>query len=254
MDDATLARLEHENMLEWLRISCGQVAGALIRFEEGVGVFASGIPKPLFNQVVTDDGAADAAVVRAVEEVRARGVPFCVVLRRGVDDRFAPRILQLGLRCHREVMPGMALDPIPSDIEAADVHLDVRVVSDETGLADHVAAVARAFDIPIAMFRDFVGRALCLRPGCTVYLGTLDGEPVTSGFAVRTGRTIGLYKIATIPEARDRGFGDAMTRRIVADGAAAGCEVAALQASDMGRPIYERIGFRAVIEYDIYVG
>ena len=254
MDDATLARLEHRNMLEWLRISCGQVAGALIRIEEGVGVFASGVPKPLFNQVVTGDGAADAAVVLAVEEVGARSVPFCVVLRRGVDDRFAPRVLQLGLRHHRGVMPGMALDPIPFDVEASDVHLDIRVVDDETGLGDHVAATARGFDIPIAMVRDFVGRELWLHPGCTVYVGTLDGEPVTSGLAVRTGRMIGLYMITTIPEVRGRGFGDAMTRRIVADGAAAGCDVAALQASDMGRPIYERIGFRAVIEYDIYVG
>jgi ribosomal protein S18 acetylase RimI-like enzyme len=127
------------------------------------------------------------------------------------------------------------------------------VVGDETGLAQHTSAAARGFDIPIAMLRDFVGRDLWLRSGCRVYVGICNGEPTTSAFAVRTGRTIGLYTIATIPGARRRGFGDAMTRRMVADGAAAGCNVAALQASEMGRPIYERIGFRIVIEYDIYV-
>ena len=254
MDDAALARLEHENMVEWLRIHCGQVAGALTWIDDGVAVFASGVPKPLFNQVLTDDGATDAAVVRAVEQVGARGVPFCVVLRRGVDDRFAARVLGLGLRQDPGVMPGMALAPIPSDAVATDVPLDIRVIDDETGLGDHVAAVARGFDIPIAMMRDFAGRELWLHPGCTVYVGTHGGEPVTSGFAVRTGSTMGMYWIATIPEARGRGFGDAMTRRIVADAAAAGCDVAVLQASDMGRPIYTRIGFRTVIEYDIYVG
>ena len=31
---------------------------------------------------------------------------------------------------------------------------------------------------------------------------------------------------------------------------AAGCDVAILQASEMGRPIYERLGFRTVVEYD----
>ena len=44
-----------------------------------------------------------------------------------------------------------------------------------------------------------------------------------------------------------------MTARMVADGVAEGCDVAALQASEMGRPIYERLGFRTVVRYVEYV-
>jgi hypothetical protein len=44
-----------------------------------------------------------------------------------------------------------------------------------------------------------------------------------------------------------------MTARVVADGVVAGCDVAALQASEMGRPIYERLGFRTVVRYAAYV-
>ena len=69
----------------------------------------------------------------------------------------------------------------------------------------------------------------------------------------RSGRTIGVHSIATVESARRRGYGAAMTARVVADGAAEGCDVAALQASEMGRPIYERQGFRTVVRYAAYV-
>ena len=84
-------------------------------------------------------------------------------------------------------------------------------------------------------------------------MGYADGDPVVCGLGWRTGRTIGVYSIATVPSARRRGYGAAMTARVVADGADAGCDVAALQASEMGRPIYERQGFRTVVRYVAYV-
>ena len=44
-----------------------------------------------------------------------------------------------------------------------------------------------------------------------------------------------------------------MTARVAADGVAAGCDVAMLQASEMGGPVYERMGYRSVVEYMGYV-
>ena len=41
-------------------------------------------------------------------------------------------------------------------------------------------------------------------------------------------RTIGVYSIITIESARRRGCGAAMKARVMADGVAAGCDVAAL--------------------------
>jgi GNAT superfamily N-acetyltransferase len=254
MDDATLARLEHENMLDWLRVACGQVAGAIIRIEHGLGLFATGLPAPLFNQVVADDGATAGDVRAAVAILRARGAPFCAVLRRDQDARFQPLMTELELRLDDGTLPGMALHPIPADLVTTAPGQDIRVVRDPEALRDHALVAAHGFGIPEAVAVTFIGEELWARDGVAVYTGYADGRPVTSGFSVRTGDTLGVFTIATEPDARGRGFGAAMTRRLIADGAAAGCTVAALQASSMGRPIYERIGFRLVQPYEIYVG
>lgn len=53
------------------------------------------------------------------------------------------------------------------------------------------------------------------------------------GWAGGHGRTIGVYSIATVEAARRRGYGAAMTARVMTDGVVAGCDIAALQASEL---------------------
>lgn len=254
VDDATFARLENENMIEWLRVSCGQVADAVVRAEGGVIAFGSGLPLALFNQaVVSDDDATDAGMTAAVRALGQRGAPFYVVLRRGIDDRFGPVLKDLGLTLADGILPGMALHPIPANPGSPAGH-DIRRIRDAAGLDDHVRTVVAGFEIPESIVRPWVGEDLWRREGCAVYVGYTDGHPVSSGLGVRSGRTIGVYNISTVETARRRGYGAAMTARVAADGAAAGCEVAILQASEMGRPVYERLGFRTVIGRDVYSG
>jgi predicted acetyltransferase len=63
------------------------------------------------------------------------------------------------------------------------------------------------------------------------------------------GAVAGVYNVAALPSHRRRGIGEAMTWRSVARGREAGCTVAVLEASEMGRPVYERMGFRVVAPY-----
>jgi hypothetical protein len=254
VDDATLARLENDNMCAWLRVSCGQVPGSLVREARGVAAFGSGLPIPLFNQiVVTADDAPVAAMTDAVAALQERSAPFYVVLRRGIDDRFGSLLRGLGLVLDEGILPGMALHPIPPATSPAEGHV-IRRIADAAGLDDHLRVVTDGFEIPEPIARPWIGEALWERAGCSVYVGYTDGVPVSSGFSVRTGRTLGVYNIATVESARRRGHGAAMTARLAADGAAAGCDVAILQASDMGKPVYERLGYRTVVGRDVYAG
>lgn len=250
MDDATLARLEHENFIASGLVALGGVPGALIRRDGGVVTLLSGLPLLLFNQILIESSRADPGALQdAVEAARARGHRFVVDVRSGSDDHVIPEVGELGLVMLGDGpwIPGMAMYPLA--VEPHDVGLDLRRVRDGAGIEDHVQAAAAGFEMSEDLLRRIVRPGILEAPGTTVFVGYHDGEPVATGLGIRTGRTIGVYNIATVPTARRRGFGRAMTAHVVAEGAAAGCDVAVLQASDMGRPIYERMGFRTVVEY-----
>jgi len=79
--------------------------------------------------------------------------------------------------------------------------------------------------------------------------GYLDNEPVACSIALRSGSVVGIYAVGTSERARRRGIGTAMTWAAVDEGRHWGCDVAVLQASGMGQPIYQAMGFRVVSSY-----
>jgi hypothetical protein len=261
VDTLDLARVEHDNLVEAFALIGAHVSGALVRRSGGVALVATGLPFLPFNQVVVeDDTATEAAIADAVTDARARGDRFVVNLRMGTDDRFLALMGRLGLAplSERPWMPGMALHPIPESAfpQRASAHEpghEIRQVADDAGIEDHIVTAAAGSEMPEEVVRRVVGPALARHPTAALYVGYTDGEPVSTGLGFRTGRTVGVYNIATLAPFRKRGYGAAMTARIAADGVAAGCDVAILQASEMGYPIYERMGYRTVVEYMGYV-
>ena len=250
---AELARREHENMIEALCRVCREVAGADVEVADGVARILTGLPIRLFNQVlVADETATPEALVGAVGVARGRGDRFLVSLRDGADDRFRGIVAELGLvpAADGPWMPGMALHPV-IDRAAPPVPAghEIRLATDAAGMEDHRRVVMAGFGMPEDWVRAILPDHLVGSPGAAFYVGYSDGEPVTSGLGLVTGRTVGVYNIATVEAVRRRGLGAAMTERIAVDRAAAGCDTAILQASDMGRPIYERLGYRTVVEY-----
>jgi GNAT superfamily N-acetyltransferase len=257
VDPTELARREHENMIGALALLGSKADGALVRRADGVAVISTGLPFLLFNQVIVDGGeATPAALSTGVAVMRERGGRFVVNLRVGSDDRFIALMAELGLAplSERPWMPGMALHPMPEDGAPADPpgH-EIRGVNDRAGLEDHIRTASAGFELPEGLLRAVMVMDLIGREGAAIYVGYTDGEPVTTGLGYRSGRTIGVYNVATLAAARGQGYGAAMTRRVAADGVAAGCDVAILQASEMGHPVYERLGYRTVVEYMGYI-
>jgi GNAT superfamily N-acetyltransferase len=253
----TNVHLEHENWIAYLTGVASCDARTTVARSGGVLTLLTGLPMDWFNQILIErEEATPATVLDAVTQAQAQGIDFVVRLRRGMDDRFIPTLTQAGLEAKppETATPGMVAFPIDHDAIARQAvpELDIQRVTDPAGIDAHRQTATAGFGADPALAQGNVCASLLDRPGCVVYVGYAEGDPVVSGLGWRSGRTIGVYSIATIASARRRGYGAAMTARVVADGALAGCDIAALQASEMGRPIYERLGFRTVITYDAY--
>lgn len=131
--------------------------------------------------------------------------------------------------------PGGEPPPAPDSV-------DIREVTDEAGLLDYDRTVIRGFPL---MYPD--GRYLpsVLQPSFVggpwrFFVAYADGEPVSVASAFVTDGIQQVEWVATVPEARGKGIGEAVTwRATLAEPALP----ATLIASDMGRPIYERMGF-----------
>ena len=92
-------------------------------------------------------------------------------------------------------------------------------------------------------------RRECLGDDFRVWVGRVDGRPVTTATAFIDEGFVGIYAVATARDARRRGYAEAVTW------AATLCRPdlpATLQASEMGQPVYERMGYRTIADFTVW--
>lgn len=86
------------------------------------------------------------------------------------------------------------------------------------------------------------------------FVGFLDGAPVATTSLLLCGDLAGVYHVATLPAARGRGVGRAITVAALEHAKQTGATHAALQASEMGYGVYQAIGFAEVCQLTLYDG
>ena len=85
-----------------------------------------------------------------------------------------------------------------------------------------------------------------------LYVGYIGGEPVAACEVTAGGGVAGLYNVCTLESHRRRGYAGVLVQRGLLDAREAGFRTAVLQASQGGRNIYARIGFRATGTFTEY--
>ena len=91
-------------------------------------------------------------------------------------------------------------------------------------------------------------------PACACLVAEIGGQAIGVGVGTRNGTVGWVGPIFTAPEYRDRGVGRALTAAVARRLEGAGCDALLLAASELGRPVYERLGFAAVGRYHVLSG
>lgn len=86
------------------------------------------------------------------------------------------------------------------------------------------------------------------------FVGYLDGAPVATTSLLLCGDLAGVYHVVTLPAARGRGVGRAITVAALEHAKKLGATHAALQASEMGFSVYRAIGFVPYCDLTLYDG
>jgi ribosomal protein S18 acetylase RimI-like enzyme len=253
MTDKELAAHADANYFDWWRVWASSVEGGEVRERDGLLIAATGAPQAWWNiAIVTDQlRKPDERIRQATEYFDGRQQPFILRAREGVDTA-SERAAEINGLPYSDTIPGLVLFPIPA-VEDGQADLEIRTVADGQTLNQHVYLVAHAFHMSPDQVGKLIPTNLIHHPRWRSYVGYADGQPAAASALFITDGVAGVYWVATAEGFRRRGFGEAMTWHAIREGTAAGCRVATLQASDMGRPIYERMGFRYVAGYKTFV-
>ena len=132
--------------------------------------------------------------------------------------------------------------------------IEFRRVDSAQTLDDFRALGSTCFHVPISSVLRSVRRRHKRRsPAFICWVGYHDGQPVATAATVSAHGVTGLYNVATIPEYRHRGCGEAITRHAI-DSAVreADSTRVVLQSTSEGMRLYRRLGFEPVTRVLVY--
>lgn len=214
------------------------------------------VPIAFFNGVgwtrTSDDDAIDRTVARFQREGRA--FRWWITPSSEPQD-LIPRLERHGLRFIYDSR-GMAADMSRVDFSPLErTSLEIRQVTDEPALREWARVLTSVFQRSAeereAWARAYLQRGLRDSPWAQ-FIGSVDGVTIATSTVLMCGPLAGIYHIATMPEARGRGAGAAMTLVAMRHAFERGATVAALQASEMGESVYRSIGYDDVCKLTMY--
>lgn len=143
----------------------------------------------------------------------------------------------------------VAVAPIPAGAE-------LRKLTSSEQADDYwkvAAASYTSIGFPPEVFGGYSNHTGLLAENVVAFIAYLGGEPVSIAMTIISHGVAGIYWVGSLEQARGKGLGRAVTAAATNAGFELGAEIASLQASPMGKPIYEAMGYETVFDYRLFM-
>jgi GNAT superfamily N-acetyltransferase len=266
--ESELAQAVEENLFDLFRAVSTLTGGQVIETDRLCKHLA--FPgNPMFKGVWKtrlSEANSDAAIDETLAWFREQNTPFIFwwtsnfttpgdlgerLMARGMlsyeaqQETFAP-----GIRSTDVGAPGMVADLHRMNeaiLTQTPPNFEIEIAQDQSALDDFKRVFIEGYGVPEWAAQAWVDATLAVGIGktpWTIYVGRLDGEPVAITMLFNGAGVASVYAVATSPAARGKGIGAAITLKPLLDARDQGYHYGVLFASEMGVPVYERIGFR----------
>ena len=211
-------------------------------------------PHPFANFAIVHQHGDSKAVTEALEPLSKLELPAGVVFPTVDDDEAAEAATALGFTL-LEKMPAMAMPLDGWTCPSCPEGFTMRAVDMKHEASTWHQAMAKGYGVPLEVASMFGLSGLETGSDAVEarYFGVFQGDRmVATSVACMDGELGGVYCVATLPEARKRGLGEAVTALAAQAIKDAGYPMAILQASQMGASIYSRMGFQTFGAIPLY--
>ena len=189
------------------------------------------------------------ALASAVAYFEGLHLPFMLQVPEGsaVNDAVPPTGLIWTGR-----VPFMVLDPIDEATwRKAPPGLEISpAVAADTG--DLERLLNETFGMPLDSVRTFALGRFIGHEDVQMFVGRIDGMIVTTATSVLSGETAGVFQVGTLEQHRGKGLGNVMTGHAIKAAVEKGARISYLQASALGRPVYESMGFKTLLQHSLF--
>lgn len=150
--------------------------------------------------------------------------------------------------------PGMILDL--NELQPATYRPDISIkeINNTEDIKQWVDIVAASYGTNAEEFAKFITylQKSCLPGTLRFYCGYYKDIPVATTVTIQHNDIVGVHWVGTLSEYRGKGIGYAITHRSLMDAKQNNSTQAILMASEMGKPVYTKMGFKDFAVYNVY--
>ena len=218
----------------------------------GLAITWPNIDFPFYNALFLTEELTDAEVLQdrvqsAAAELRAhqKGGWFVVCLDNvhGAAKHSLPAIVSQAKLVDAIPMTGMAGDILPMEAPGHQALRFERILDDAT-IKDFAQINCFSYDVPVETSLSLVKEHTLWHEHAYGFVAYEGDRPVSTATAIINEGCLFLFLVATAPDARRKGFGEAVTRHALQTAhQATGIRRTVLHATEAGYPLYLRLGY-----------